>query len=134
MIKWIIQWYQNFTFHNIFSVQKSIHLKIIQLLIRCYKTRFFLWNTNNTDRNGVSKQHTHAHTHTHNYSSITYFHTNMKVIPSPFFKKPPHLFYQPLRFYVKNPTPPSTYTHTHTHPFFENFERMGSIYALSFSS
>ena len=24
-------------------------------LIKCYKTSFFLWNTNNTDRNGVYK-------------------------------------------------------------------------------
>ena len=34
--------------------------KVIYLLIRCYKTRFFLSNTNNTDRNGVNKQNTHT--------------------------------------------------------------------------
>ena len=28
----------------------------------CYKTKFFLWNTNNTDRNSVNKQNTHTHT------------------------------------------------------------------------
>ena len=39
-------------------------LKVIYLLIRCYKTRFFLWNTDNTDRNGANKQNTHTHTHT----------------------------------------------------------------------
>ena len=26
------------------------------MLIGCYKTSFFLWSTNNTDRNGVNKQ------------------------------------------------------------------------------
>ena len=36
--------------------------KIIHLLIRCYKTRFFLWNTNNTDRNSVNKQNKHTYT------------------------------------------------------------------------
>ena len=40
---------------------KSIHLQIIHLLIRCYKTRFFLWKINNADRNDVSKQKTHTH-------------------------------------------------------------------------
>ena len=35
------------------------------LFIRCYKSRFLLWNTNNTDKNDVSKQNTHTHTHTH---------------------------------------------------------------------
>ena len=28
------------------------------------KTRFFLWNTTNTDRNGLNKTHVHTHTHT----------------------------------------------------------------------
>ena len=32
------------------------------LLIRCSKTEFFLWNTSNTDRNGVNKQNTHTNT------------------------------------------------------------------------
>ena len=34
----------------------------VYLFIRCNKTRFFLQNTNNTDRNGVNKQNTHTHT------------------------------------------------------------------------
>ena len=79
MIKWIIDWYQKFTF--------------IYLLIRCYKTRFFLWNTNNTDRNGVSKQNTHTHTHTHTHTPnflrnvtlerVSYYEN--KWYPSPLF-------------------------------------------------
>ena len=45
---------------------KNSFVKVIYLLIRCYKTRFVLRNTNNTDRNGINKQHTHAHTYTPN--------------------------------------------------------------------
>ena len=32
----------------------------VYLFIRCNKTKFFLWNTNNTDRNGVNKQNTYT--------------------------------------------------------------------------
>ena len=36
------------------------------------KTRHFLCNVNNTDRNGVNKQkHTHTHTHTHTHQALT---------------------------------------------------------------
>ena len=58
--EWITHWYQKFTFHNVFSFQKLCACKVIYLLIRCYESRFFLWNTNNTDRNGVNKQKTHT--------------------------------------------------------------------------
>ena len=34
-------------------------VEVIYLSIRCYKTRFSLWNTNDTDRNDVNKQNTH---------------------------------------------------------------------------
>ena len=40
---------------------KIIHLQKSYLLIRCYNTRFFLWNITNTDRNSV-KNKTHTHT------------------------------------------------------------------------
>ena len=43
-------------------------VKVIYLLIRHYKTKFFLWNTNNTDGNGVNKQNTHTQTHTHTHT------------------------------------------------------------------
>ena len=63
-------------------------VKVIHLLIRYYKTRFFLWNTNNTDRNGVNKHW-------------------KGIVKQPY---PPSLqFYQPLSFYGKNlnsPPPP----------------------------
>ena len=32
------------------------------LLIRLNKTKFFWWNTNNTDRNGINEQNTQTHT------------------------------------------------------------------------
>ena len=32
----------------------------VYLFIKCNKTKFFLRNTNNTDRNGVNKQNTHT--------------------------------------------------------------------------
>ena len=37
-------------------------VKVIYLLIKCYKARFFLIITNNTDGNGVNKQDTHTDT------------------------------------------------------------------------
>ena len=73
-IKWLLST-MSFLFKN-YSI-----VKVIYLLIRCYKTRFFQWNKDNTDRNGVIQQNTHIHTQ-------------------------PHLFYQPLHFYGKNLNPP----------------------------
>ena len=35
-------------------------VEVVYRYIRCNKTRFFLWNTNSTDKNGVNKQHTHT--------------------------------------------------------------------------
>ena len=46
-------------------------VKVMYLLIRCNKTRFFLGNTNNTNRNGVNKQNTHTHIHTHTHTHQT---------------------------------------------------------------
>ena len=78
---------------------KNSLVNVIYLLIRCYKTRFVLWNTNNTDRNGVNKQNTHTHTkHSEkdNTGTITL--------------KQPQLFYQSLHIYgKKNPLPCPTY-------------------------
>ena len=60
----LLQWMKNSMTSNIFFPYCLFFSKI--MLIRCYKTRFFLWNTNNTDRNGVNKTHTHTHTYTRN--------------------------------------------------------------------
>ena len=48
-------------FRQCLFCSKIIHLQKLYLLIRCYKIRFFLWNTNNTDRNGANKQNKHTH-------------------------------------------------------------------------
>ena len=50
---------------------KNSLVNVIYLLIRCYKTRFVLWNTNNTDTNGVNKQNTHTRTRTKHSEKIT---------------------------------------------------------------
>ena len=51
-----------------FLFAKNSLVKVIYLVIRFYMTSFVLWNTNNTNRNGVNKQNTHAHTHTHTHT------------------------------------------------------------------
>ena len=35
-------------------------LAVAYLFIRCNKTKFFLWNINNTDKNGKNEQNTHT--------------------------------------------------------------------------
>ena len=98
-----------------FLFKNYLLVKVICLLIRCYKTRFFLWNTINTDENGVNKQNTHTH-HTHTQrererEKEREKHTekgsvSIKISDTPSFLKQPPLFYQPLPFYGKylNPT------------------------------
>ena len=98
------------------------------MLIRCYKTRFFLWNTTNTDKNDVNKQDTHTHTpNTQREREIALGMVSIKINDTPLlpFLKQPHLFYQPFHFYGKNNLNP---------PFFENLENSnlgGSNYAFS---
>ena len=73
-------------------------VKAIYLLIRCYKTKSFLWNKNNTDNNGVNKQNTYRHT---KHSEKNDTEKSMEISDTHFFKTTP-LFYQPLPFYGKN--------------------------------
>ena len=42
-----------------FLFQNCSLVEVRYLLIRCNKTKFSLWNTNNTDKNGVYKPNTH---------------------------------------------------------------------------
>ena len=42
------------------SFQNYSLVEFVYLFIRCNKTKLFLWNTNNADRNGVNKQKTHT--------------------------------------------------------------------------
>ena len=39
---------------------KNYSLVEVYMFIRCNKTKFFLWNTNNAERNGVNKQKTNT--------------------------------------------------------------------------
>ena len=59
VLHWIIHWYQKITFHNVFSFKKLL-VQSVYLFIRCNKTKFFLRNTNNTDKNSVNQQNTHT--------------------------------------------------------------------------
>ena len=103
----------SFLFRN-YSLVKVMYM---YLLIGCYKTKFLLWNTNNTDRNSANKQNTHTHTHTH---TQTHTHTNFqrKITlervsqyenkwDSPiFFKTTPPILPTPLLLWKKcEPTP-----------------------------
>ena len=38
------------------------YVEFVYLYIRCNKTKFFLWNTHNIDKNGVNKQNAHTRT------------------------------------------------------------------------
>ena len=97
--EWVIHWYQKSTFHNDFSLQiLFIYLLKPYLLIRCCNTRFFWWNTNNTDRNGVNKQNMKI--------------VNMKISDTPpyftnlslFMEKNQPPFFQ--KFWKLHPPPP----------------------------
>ena len=57
-IKWNHSLISKIYFPVSFLFKNYSLVKVIYLLIRCYKTWFLLWNTDNTDRNGVNKQNT----------------------------------------------------------------------------
>ena len=57
----ITDWHKNLLSIMFFLFKNYSLVKVLYLLIRCcYKTRFFLWNTNNSDRNGANKQNTNT--------------------------------------------------------------------------
>ena len=98
-------------------------VKVIYLLIRCYKTRFFIWNTNHTDRKGVDKQNTSTYTHTHQTLRERQHRKgliSMKTCDIPLFlKQPPSYFTHPSLFMRKIWIP----------PFFQKFHKLNSNYA-----
>ena len=105
-IKWLLSTMPSL-FKN-YSIVKDIYH-----LIRCDKTRFLMWDTDNTDRNGVNNKtkHTHIHTHTHTPNSerkITQKgFVSMKISDTPcFFQNTPHLFYETSIFMGKIWNPP----------------------------
>ena len=79
-------------------------VKVTDLLIWCYETRFFLSNTNNTDRNDVNKQNTHTHTHTHTPNTqrkIILDRFSIQISDIPFFETTPLFYSEPLPFFRK---------------------------------
>ena len=125
---WLIE---QFTFHSVFSFQKLFTSK--SLLIRCYKTRFFQWNTNNTDRNGVNKQNTHTHTPNTQRKITLERVSSMKISDTPFFKATTPIL----------PTPPFLWEKSEPSLFFWKFQKLtpplfkggggGVNYTLTFS-
>ena len=71
-------------------------VKVVYMLIRCYKTRFFLRNRNNTDKNGVNKTQTHTPTQALN--------TQRKITP-PILPTPPFLCEKSEPPFFQNSTP-----------------------------
>ena len=120
-IKWNHSLISKIYFPVSFLFKNYSLVKVIYLLIRCYKTGFFLWNTDNTDRNGVNKQNTCTNqTLRERYRKGL---VSMKIRDTPFFKKQPHLFCQPLHFIGRNiGTPPL---------FFQKFHLPATYLAVS---
>ena len=78
-------------------------VEVMYLLIRCNITKLFLWNTNNTDRNGgVNRQNTHQ-TSRENNTEKDYL-VPKYVIP-PFLKQPFPSFFNSSLFTGKNLNP-----------------------------
>ena len=71
--------------------------KVMFLLIRCYKSRFFLCSTNNTDRNGGNKQNIDT---PNPQKKIILERISMKTSDARFFKTTPY-FTNPSLFMEK---------------------------------
>ena len=68
------------------------------LLIRFNKNKSFLWNTNNTDRNGANEQNAH-NIHREKYN---FWKSWLVLVMHLFTEHPPlHFTNQPLSFYGK---------------------------------
>ena len=61
-IEWRIHWYHKSLLSTIsFLFKNYSFVEVMYLMIRCSKTKFFLWNANNPDRNGaINKTHTYT--------------------------------------------------------------------------
>ena len=77
------------------------HVEVIHQVIRLNKTKSFLWNTQNTDRNGIMDK-----THTP--------HTERKITLERVTHDNPHFLEQVTILATPSPPPPPTHTHTHT--------------------
>ena len=68
--------------NNILIFQKSLIEEAAYLLIRFNKTKSFLWNTRNTNRNCVNEQKKHT---PHTKREITLERVSMRISDTPFF-------------------------------------------------
>ena len=126
LIFWKNLWKSGFLIDFSFLIWKSLkkHETVMGITLKGLHSP----STNNTNRNGVSKQntHTHIHTHTHTHThphtpnteqkvgwpTFTYFHTNMKISDT-------------ASLFLPTSEPP---------PFFWKFQKGGVQLCLSFSS
>ena len=62
-LHWMIYWYIKKLLSRMSFLFKNYSLvEVVYLSIRCNKFNFFLWNTSDTDRNGVNKKITPTNT------------------------------------------------------------------------
>ena len=63
VLYWINNLIQKFTLQRwtLFSLFKNYSfVEVIHMLVRFSKTKFFLWNTSNADKNGINEQNIHS--------------------------------------------------------------------------
>ena len=112
-----IEWIIKNLLSNVFSFQKLLTCQSHICWLDAHKT--FLWNTNNTDGNGVNKQKTHTHAHTkHSEKDNTEKGWLYEKMWYPLFKNNPSYFTTPSLFMEKIWTP----------PLFENFKNSNPLY------
>ena len=63
----VLHWMNNSHIKNLLSTMSFLfknysHVEVVYMLTRFNKTKFILWNTNITDKNGANKQNTHTYT------------------------------------------------------------------------
>ena len=82
-------------------------VELMYLLIRFNKNKSFLWNTNNTDRNGANEQNAHnIHREKYNFWKswlVLVIHLFTEHPPSPFYQPTPLFLWEnsELQFLVK---------------------------------
>ena len=100
-IELITQWHQTFILlrSTNLCISRITHLKkVTNLRIRFNKTKSFLWNKKNAERNRVNDHYIHT---PHRETKMRSEWVSVKISDNPPFLEEP-LFYQPLPFYGKN--------------------------------
>ena len=113
-IELITQWHQTFILlrSTNLCISRITHLKkVTHILIRFNKTKSFLWNKKNTERNRVNDHYIHT---PHRETKMTSEWVSVKISDNPPFLEEP-LFYRPLPFYGKN---------MNSFPFLRKFQKL----------